>query len=410
MNSVGRLAFFVYLLFSIVSFKTHSAIIEQAVQVTRGPGSTIRVNFQTQKGNRYQVISSTDLIFWELASERVDGENDLVSIIYDTSGGAKRFFKLLVTPVPPPIPLTFKKAGSTFLEIIFPTQAAQQYHVYSSPNLLDWTIWGDLFVGNGNPMTARPDTAETSNLFFRVEPMQVIPARNMVRIPSGTFVMGSPLTELDRDLDEDPLTIVQFTYGFWMGKYEVTQREFENLMGTNPSWFRGDPDRPVEQVTWKEAMAYCARLTDSERAAGRLPLDYAYRLPTEAEFEYAARAGASTRFSFGDDPDYSMLGEYAWYMVNSNGRSHAVGQKKPNAYGLHDIYGNVWEWCFDWYSSHPGGTVKNPMGPSDGTARVFRGGGWDYKAAACRSAFRNYVVPVRRLDYLGFRVVLAPVL
>ncbi|MBI4664018.1 MAG: formylglycine-generating enzyme family protein [Verrucomicrobia bacterium] len=231
----------------------------------------------------------------------------------------------------------------------------------------------------------------------------------MVWVAPGSFVMGSPPEEADHDWNEEPLTRVELKFGFWMGKFEVTQREYERVMGSNPSWHKGDDKRPVEQVSWADAVAYCARLTQTEAAAGRLPHGYAYRLPTEAEFEYACRAGTTTRFSYGDDPGYSLLGDFAWYSANSGNAPHPVGQKKPNPLGLHDIYGNVWEWCLDWYrDAYPGGTVVNPSGPVAGIARVFRGGGWDYKAASCRSAYRNYVLPSRRTNYIGFRVVLGP--
>jgi eukaryotic-like serine/threonine-protein kinase len=230
----------------------------------------------------------------------------------------------------------------------------------------------------------------------------------MVRIEPGTFKMGSAISEQGRDLDEDPVTQVSFLRGFWIGKYEVTQREFEDVMKDNPSWFKGNSNRPVESVSWKEAVAFCARLTELEQMAGRIPAGYDYRLPTEAEFEYVARAGATTRYFFGDDPSGMQLGDYAWYDKNSQKTTHPVGEKKPNQFGLYDIHGNVGEWCLDWYSGfYPGGNVSHPTGPSRGDGRVFRGGGWDYDASSCRSAYREYISPVQTRSYLGFRIVLA---
>ena len=156
-------------------------------------------------------------------------------------------------------------------------------------------------------------------------------------------------------------------------------------------------------------MAYCAKLTGKEKAAGRLPGWYEYRLPTEAEWEYACRAGTTTRFSYGDDPDYSQLGEYAWYENNSSKTTHSVGQKKPNGWGLYDMHGNVFEWCQDWFGNYPGGSVTDPQGAATGSDRVLRGGYWDSDAGICRSAYRDAVYPGTLNDshYLGFRPVLA---
>jgi eukaryotic-like serine/threonine-protein kinase len=172
----------------------------------------------------------------------------------------------------------------------------------------------------------------------------------MVWIPPGTFLIGSPEDEVDRSENEGPQTQVTLTQGFWMGKHEVTQGEYLAVVGSNPSYFNGvqgetdygtDLNRPVESVSWDDAVAYCAALTARERAAGRAPMSYAYRLPTEAEWEYACRAGTTTRFSYGDDPGYTHLRDYAWYEGNSERQTHPVGQKLPNPWGLYDMHGNV---------------------------------------------------------------------
>ena len=197
-----------------------------------------------------------------------------------------------------------------------------------------------------------------------------------------------------------------------MSKYEVTQAQYKEVMGTNPSHFKGDLNRPVEKVRWAEAVAYCAKLTVQERAAGRLPVGYEYRLPTEAEWEYACRAGTTTAFSFGNDE--SQLGEYAWYDANSGRTSHPVGQKKPNGWGLYDMLGNVVEWCQDKrltasHGNYPGGSVTDPQGPPTGSRRLVRGGGWQVEAWYCRSADRGLsLVPGVRHGVVGFRPVLAP--
>jgi formylglycine-generating enzyme required for sulfatase activity len=153
-----------------------------------------------------------------------------------------------------------------------------------------------------------------------------------------------------------------------------------------------DPTRPVESVSWEDAVAYCAALTEREREAGRIAANAVYRLPTEAEWEYACRAWTSTRFSYGDDPGYTNLTHYAWYYDNSEGQTHPVGQKLPNPWGLHDMHGNVWEWCQDRFDYYAGGIALDPQGPSVGSDRVVRGGswrGWFEGAGRCRSAYRS---------------------
>jgi hypothetical protein len=173
--------------------------------------------------------------------------------------------------------------------------------------------------------------------------------------------------------------------GFSVGVHEVTQSQYEQVMGSNPSEFKG-ANNPVEKVSWDDAVAFCAKLSSlpAEVAAGRV-----YRLPTEAEWEYACRAGTTTEYSFGDDA--SKLGEYAWFRDNSNGTTHAVGEKRPNAWGLYDMHGNVWEWCSD----------------GEGPNRVDRGGSWSFAAAYCRSAIRYSIVPSNRTFNCGFRLALS---
>jgi formylglycine-generating enzyme required for sulfatase activity len=247
------------------------------------------------------------------------------------------------------------------------------------------------------------------------------PGTNLVWIPPGTFMLGSPTNEQDRSSIEGPQAEVTITRGFWMRKHEVTQGEYFGVMGMNPSYYNGDrsgpPDndqdygtnfmRPVEMVSWNEATNYCGQLTTQERAAGRLPANYVYRLPTEAEWEYACRSGTTTRFYYGDDPDYTNLTNYAWYWDNSDLQTHPVGQLLPNAWGLYDMAGNVWEWCQDWYAPYPGGTLTDPQGPVTGTYRVWRGGGWFYIGRHLRSARRFNHLPTYTYEGLGIRVVLA---
>jgi formylglycine-generating enzyme required for sulfatase activity len=232
---------------------------------------------------------------------------------------------------------------------------------------------------------------------------------SLVFIPPGTFRLGSPTNEVDRDpVDsgvEGPQTAVTLTKGFYMGKYLVTQGEYAAVVGSNPSTFP-DTIRPVEQVTWHDATNYCAKRTQQETAAGLIPAGSRYRLPTEAEWEYACRAWTSTRFHYGDDPGYTNLTNYAWYLDNSGGTTHPVGQKLPNPWGLYDMTGNVAEWCQDWYGLYPGGTVTDPQGPGSGSGRVLRGGLWGEGAKYCRSAWRITKDPAERCYCVGFRVVL----
>lgn len=214
----------------------------------------------------------------------------------------------------------------------------------------------------------------------------------MMFIPSGTFKMGS--NESD---DEKPIHEVTITRPFYLGKYEVTQKQWQGVMGTNPSNFKGD-NRPVENVSWNDVQEFIKKLNQKEGGNK-------YRLPTEAEWEYAARAGSTTKWSFGDSE--IRLVEYAWYDTNSGGETHPVGQKKPNAWGLYDVHGNVWEWCNDWYNSsyYQNSPRNDPSGPGSGSNRVFRGGSWDYVAPNTRAADRYYADPSRRYGGVGFRLL-----
>jgi formylglycine-generating enzyme required for sulfatase activity len=235
---------------------------------------------------------------------------------------------------------------------------------------------------------------------------------NMVFIPPGTFRMGSPTNEVDRENNEGPQTEVAISRAFWMGKYPVTQGEYLAVMGRNPSYFTTnngftqDLSRPVEQVSWFDATNYCSHLTQRERAAGRIATNRVYRLPSEAEREYACRAGTLTPFSYGNDPGYTKLTDYAWYSANSGGRTHPVGQKLANPWGLYEMHGHVFEWCQDLY--YRGRIAPDRQRAPAESIRVFRGGLWDGSASYCRSAYRGHSFPGSRSPYIGLRVVLAP--
>jgi len=219
---------------------------------------------------------------------------------------------------------------------------------------------------------------------------------------------------------------------FAIGKYPVTRKQYREVMAENPSFHQGELkewERPVEQVSWFDAVRFCNRLSEkvgrkqcyriTEPEAGseaqpEVEWDReadGYRLPTEAEWEYACRAGTETAYSFGDEE--AKLGEYAWFEGNSDNQTHTVGQKKPNGWDLHDLHGNVWEWCWDWYDSYKvtddnDKIVKlmNPIGPPSGSRRVLRGGSFRYGPRFLRSAFRFRIEPVNRVWNIGFRCVM----
>ena len=222
----------------------------------------------------------------------------------------------------------------------------------------------------------------------------------LVWIEPGTFVMGS-LPELRKDKAESPATRVTLTRGFWLGRTEVTQAQFEAVMGMNPSTFKQvGPDAPVERVSWIDAMKFCEVLTQRERAAGRLPDGFEFTLATEAQWEYACRAGTTSEYA--GDPE-----AMAWFNTNSGGSTHPVAMKQPNAWGLYDLSGNVLEWCYDWYGDYPGGSVVDPTGPRHGHYRMARGGSWRAAMHVGRSAARAGG-SAGRVDYtIGFRVALS---
>ena len=273
------------------------------------------------------------------------------------------------------------------------------------PTENDWRCLTFLQLPSANYLWFDPTAPATGRRYYR----PVVDVRtNMAFIPPGAFRMGSPTSEVDRVNTEGPQIAVTISRGFWMGKFEVSQGEYQSLMNTNPSSFVGDLSRPVESLSWFAATNYCAKLTEQERASGRIPSNCLYRLPTEAEWEYACRAWNSTRFSYGDDLSYTNLANYAWYLENNGIATHPVGRKLSNLWGLHDMNGNVWEWCQDWYGAYPGGSAIDPQGPAGGLYRVIRGGGWSSSAQACRSAVRAITPRLNGGNFIGFRVVLSP--
>jgi len=231
---------------------------------------------------------------------------------------------------------------------------------------------------------------------------------DMVYINGGTFTMGSPANERGRSKNEGPQHQVTVS-PFYMEKYPVTQAEYEETMGANPSSFKG-PTLPVEQVSWLDAVDFCNKRSLTE---GLTPVytiagssvswsrdANGYRLPTEAEWEYACRAGTQTPYSSG-----TSVGDAGWYSGNSGGTTHPVGEKQPNPWGLYDMHGNVLEWCWDWLGNYTGDAQTDPQGASTGVDRVYRGGSWRFDALQARSAFRFGNYPSLRVYFVGFRIV-----
>jgi formylglycine-generating enzyme required for sulfatase activity len=217
-----------------------------------------------------------------------------------------------------------------------------------------------------------------------------------VLIPAGSFIMGH-----EKGVnDEKPVHKVTITKPFYLGRYEVTQEQWQAVMGNNPSVFEG-PKNPVEVVSWNDCRDFLAKLNEKLRSGGAK-----FGLPTEAQWEYACRAGTTTRYSFGDDP--ARLDDYAWWGNNAQRTTHPVGQKKPNAWGLYDMHGNVWEWCADGYAEdyYAKSPAEDPVGPDSGASRVLRGGSWRdvVTPLAFRCAYRDNSRPDLRLSDSGFRV------
>jgi formylglycine-generating enzyme required for sulfatase activity len=286
----------------------------------------------------------------------------------------------------------------------------------------------ELRIENNLTMVRRLELSPNERIVWEIKPVTIpgptaggiwmMPYRYLVFawIDPGSFIMGSPMPEHGRLPNEGPLTTVRFTAGFWMGAYEVTQSQYQEIMGRNPSGFIG-PNLPVENVSWEDAKLYCRKLTDIEKAANRLPSGYVYRLPTEMEWEYAARAGSATPFSFGDRADASMGNFRGAYSSGSSEVVPAsnqygtvpVGSYEPNVFGVYDMHGNVREWSLDHYNGRlRGGSLTNPAPHSDGSRIAARGGSWGDFATRARSAARDGMRMDTRSNAVGFRVVLAP--
>lgn len=289
----------------------------------------------------------------------------------------------------------------------------------------NWQLLTNLTPLLSSPFSVADAGAATAPRFYRAfaqptVPTNVVPVTNMVWISPGNFVMGSPTNEAERNTNEVQHSVT-LTKGFFMGKYPVTQGEYLALIGSNPSYFTGNLSRPVERVSWSDATNYCAKLTQQELTAGRLPAGWLYRLPSESEWEYACRAGTTTAFHYGNALRGGMANFDDGYEYDStNGTLYVpnptvpplmvttnAGSYLPNAWGLYDMHGNVFAWCQDWSGDYPTGSKTDPSGPPSGEFRIYRGGGYDIPATLCRSAFRWADIPSQTFNDLGLRVVLA---
>ncbi|MCB9876996.1 MAG: SUMF1/EgtB/PvdO family nonheme iron enzyme [Planctomycetes bacterium] len=310
-------------------------------------------------------------------------------------------------------------AGSGTIDVSIPNSVSlANASVYLQAGVLDPATPQDIALSNGLQIRIGP-------VYGVVGPITNSIGMQLQPIAAGTFLMGSNATTGSPYYSpnwERPVHQVTISQPFWMGKFEVTQAQYQAVMGVNPSYFQGaswpnSASRPVEQVSWNSAMAFCAALNAIE--AGSLPTGYHYRLPTEAEWEYCCRAGGppSDEFHYGPTLDCGQARFYYSYHTASSCGSNStvqVGNYLPNAWGLYDMHGNVWEWCRDsWDGSgsanYPAAPVTDPYVTS-GPYRVLRGGCWDNYSYYCRSALRSGDYPANLNHYIGFRVVLAPVL
>ena len=312
---------------------------------------------------------------------------------------------------PPSLGLQFS-AGQATLSITGDVgNACIVQYIMASSQTNQWQFLTNLMLW-WSPYLVVDTSAAASSRFYRAF-SQLVPTNvvttNMVWIPPGTFLVGSPTNEALRGVDETQHSVT-ISSGFWMGKYLVTQGDYVAVVGSNPSYFQGDMTRPVEQVSWIDATNYCALRTQQEQAVGLIPTNFAYRLPTESEWEYACRAGTTTAFYLGSglhsgQANFNGLYEYeasVGTIYNPTGiylqTTTAVGSYSPNGWGLYDMSGNLWEWCQDWYDTYPAASVTDPQGAVTGTTRVLRGGTYRYEAQYCRSAQRDHFDPTYNLS------------
>jgi formylglycine-generating enzyme required for sulfatase activity len=333
---------------------------------------------------------ATPLVENVQAGQRDDGSG-LVDVYYDLSGGT----------------------GPMIVNIVFSNDDGANWNVIPAQSLLSGAVGPGVTNGADRhiiwdaardraevywPQTRAKITATESGQTTTIMLPGECPLE-LVLVPGGSFVMGSSNDPPWSQTNEAPPHSVTVNYNFHIGKFEVTQAQWWAVMGTDPSYFKG-PNRPVEYVSWTDCQAFIAQLNTLGRGT--------FRLPSEAEWEYACRGGSTTRWYFGNTE--AQLVDYAWYSANAGSVTHNVGLKLPNAFGLYDMSGNVYEWCQDWYHSTYAGA------PTDGSAwevpvgtyRVLRGGNWYNASTACRSAYRYSNTPDSRNSSYGLRLVWTP--
>jgi len=296
---------------------------------------------------------------------------------------------------------TFAPAGGSFsssVDVVISTATPGAEIRYTTDGSTPSESHGTIIASGGSVNLHTTTTLKAIAFKAALLPSSVKQATYVIMefasVPAGTFQMGD-ISGVG-DAAERPVHAVTISKAFKLGKHEVTQAQWQAIMGTNPSHFTGDLNLPVEQVSWSDCQTFIAALS---ARFGRT-----FRLPTEAEWEYACRAGSTTDYYFGNDT--AQLGGYAWYFDNSGLATHAVGGKVPSAWGLYDMSGNVWEWCQDWYGAYSSSPQTDPAGPSTGSARVLRGGSWFNFADAARCAYRASLAPGDRNPNIGFRVVM----
>lgn len=417
------------------------SIIDQPQSQSVVAGSTVELSVEVSNdtGIAYQ---------WFYNDEPILGENGSTLVIddFDADSDEGVYFVSVEkggsTVVSDQAVVALKKPSLEFVEVpeTMKVEEGESVHlevVTNDPDnptiLYEWSRDGETLPINENRLVLESISSEDEGFyavivtrgdeqiatFFRIR-IRVVkfgedftigdPALSMIAIPAGTFSIGSPENEEVPlfSFDEKPQTLVTISEPFWLAETEVTQDQWETFMRTNPSNFKGG-DLPVDGVTKDLIRVYCRLLNDRERAAGRLPSGYQYDLPTEAQWEYACRAGTTSRYSFGDSE--AQLGLYAWYKENSEFTTSPVGLKLPNSWGLHDMHGNVREWCYESFVDgiYPGGSVTDSKFLVGSAKTIARGGDWDSPAEYCRSASRSRLNDkIYRLG-MGFRVALVPV-
>ena len=326
-------------------------------------------------------------------------------LLRDVCFDQKREILILVTAIKEGVPQELLRLQKSIPQKVLLDRCAQKLHEntgfvqeLSNWSVLSWALALGVIQSDDASNTRLPANAESLDPSVFPSEISVSIGLQLRLIPEGTFIRG----------EGSGAHSVTLSKPFYLGIYPVTQQQYKKVMGENPSYFQGikvggdSSNHPVEEVTWENAVEFCKKLSElpEEQKAGRV-----YRLPTEAEWEYACRAGSNTAFSFGENSE--LLGDYAWYDENSYQRRHPVGEKKSNACGLYDMLGNVWEWCSDWYGEYPTKAVLDPVGAKVGSDRVFRGGSWRTRAACCQSAFRIRCDPSLQRNDLGFRVAMS---